>query len=138
MTLFVKRCVWGGIDESPHYRHLAAHSVPVPRLFGALRDGDGVEVVFLEALTETGLRRDSMAEWRRLLSVLACLNACPVTPDYAPRLYGYEQIGQAGGGVWISGLDSAPPDVEVGAGLRAAGVGSAELPSLLVEGQMLI
>lgn len=128
--LFVKQCVWGGIAESPHYRHLASHGVPSPRLYGSLRGVDGLEIIFVEPLTATGFHRNDEAEWRCLLSLLARFNACPVTADYAPHLREFDQIGQAGGGVWISALPAFPADAEIAASLRAAGAGD-ELPALL-------
>jgi hypothetical protein len=129
--LFVKRCVWGGIAESPHYHHLAAHGIATPRLFGALRGKDGLEVIFVEPLTATGFHRHDEVEWRCLLSLLAWLNACPVTPDYAPHLRDFDQIGQAGGGVWISAVPAFPAEAEIAGSLRAGGVSDAELPALL-------
>ena len=53
--LFVKRCVWGGIAESVHYRYLASPGVSVPRLYGSLRGGDGLEIIFVEPLTANRL-----------------------------------------------------------------------------------
>lgn len=129
-TLFAKRCVWKGRSEAVHYRHLAARAVPTARLHGALHDGDGEEVIFLERLTEVGFRDQSEAEWRSLLSLLARLNACDITPDYAPHLHPYEQIGKPGGGVWIIGLGASPPDEQVAADLRACGTSREDQPAL--------
>jgi len=130
VTLFVKRCVWKGKSEAVHYRHLAARAVPTARLYGALHDDSGEEIIFLERLTGTGFRSDSEAEWRSLLSLLARLNACDITPDYAPHLHPYEQIGKLGGGVWIIGLGASPPDEQVAADLRAGGTSREDQPAL--------
>lgn len=129
-TLFAKRCVWKGRSEAVHYRYLAAGDVPTARLYGALRDGGGEEIIFLECLTEVGFRSDSEAEWRCLLSLLARFNACGVTPDYAPHLHPFEQVGAVGGGVWIIGLEAGPTDEQVAAELRACGISREEQPAL--------
>ena len=55
------------------------------------------------------------AEWRAMLSLLARLNACPVTPDYAPHLHPFEQGGKVDGW-WITGFTNATPtDEEIAA-----------------------
>lgn len=130
VMLFVKRCVWKGRSEAVHYRYLATQGVPTPRLYGALRDGGGEEVIFLESLTEVGFHGDSETEWRSMLSLLARFNACDIAPDYAPHLHSYEQVGNVGGGVWIIGLDANPAIEQVAADLRAGGVKREDLPSL--------
>ena len=120
--LFVKRCVWGGIAESVHYHYLALHGVSVPRLYGSLRGTDGLEIIFVEPLTATDFHQNDEAEWRCLLSLLARFNACPITPEYAIHLRGYDQIGQIGGDLWMSALPAFPADKEIAASLRATGV----------------
>lgn len=130
VMLFVKRCVWKGRSEAVHYRYLAAQGVPTPRLYGALREEGGEEVIFLESLTEVGFRSDSETEWRSMLSLLARFNACDIAPDYVPHLHSYEQVGNAGGGVWIIGLDANPATEQVAADLRACGIKREDLPSL--------
>src|SRR5260370_34687078 len=82
VTLFVKRCAWKGRSEAVHYRHLAARGVPIPRLYGALHNDSGEEIIFLEPLTATEFRCDSENEWREMLSLLARLNSCMITPNY--------------------------------------------------------
>ena len=129
--LFVKRCVWGGIAESIHYHYLASHGVSVPRLYGSLRSRDDLEIIFVEALTATDFYREDEAEWRCLLSLLARFNACPITPEYAPYLREFDQIGQVGGDLWISALPAFPADAEIESNLRAAGAGDDELSALL-------
>src|SRR5690242_14188124 len=47
VILFVKRCVWKRKSEAVHYRYLAAQGVPMPRLYGALYNDSGEEIVFL-------------------------------------------------------------------------------------------
>lgn len=129
-TVFVKKCVWKGKSESVHYRYLAAEGVPVPRLYGAVRNASGVEVVFLEPVTGTGFDEHSEAEWREMLSLLAQFNACRVTPEYALHLHPYEQVGQADKNFWITGLNARPSAEEIETGLRACGAGESELPEL--------
>jgi len=130
VTLFVKRCVWKGRSEAVHYRYLAAQGVPTPRLYGALREGGGEEVIFLERLTGVGFHSDSETEWRSMLSLLARFNACDIAPEYAPHLHTYEQVGHAGGGVWIIGLDAQPATEQVAADLEACGIEPKDLPAL--------
>jgi hypothetical protein len=130
VTLFVKRCAWKRRSEAVHYRHLAARGVPTPRLYGALQNDSGEEIIFLEPLTATGFRWDSEEEWRGMLSLLARFNACVITPDYAPHLHRFEQVGRIAGGRWILGLDARPTNEEVEASLRACDVSENELPAL--------
>jgi len=129
-TLFAKRCVWKGRSEAVHYRYLAARAVPTPRLYGAVCDSSGQEVIFLERLTEIGFQGDSEAEWRSLLSLLARLNACDITPDYAPHLHPYEQVGKLGGSMWFLGLNADPADEQVAADLEVCGVRREDQPAL--------
>lgn len=129
-TLFAKRCVWKGRSEAVHYRHLAARAVPTARLYGALRDDSGEEIIFLERLTEVGFHDGSEAEWRSLLSLIARFNACEVTPDYAPHLHPFEQVGTIGGGIWFTGLGASPTEEQVAADLRACGISREERPAL--------
>jgi hypothetical protein len=129
-TLFVKRCVWKGRSEAVHYRHLAAAGVPTPRLYGALPNDSGEEIIFLERLSRIGFRLDSVVEWRHLLSLMARFNACVITPDYAPHLHRFEQVGVMDGGLWITGVDASPTDEELAASLRSCDVEERELPGL--------
>jgi hypothetical protein len=107
--------------------------VPTPRLFGALHSRGGDEIVFLEPLAVLGFRRDSEAEWRDLLSLLARLNACAIKSDYAPHLHPYEQVGRIDGNLWITGLDANPEAGEVEAGFRKCGVVERDLPGFQEE-----
>ncbi len=129
-TVFVKKCVWKGKSESVHYRYLAANGVPTPRLYGAVQNAAGEEVIFLEPVTAIGFDEQSETEWREMLSLLARFNACPVTPEYAPHLHSYEQVGQIDANFWVTGLNAHPSEGQVEAGLRAGGVSESELPSL--------
>ena len=130
VTLFVKRCAWKRRSEAVHYRHLAARGVPTPRLYGALQNHSGEEIIFLEPLTATDFRSDSEEEWRAMLSLLARLNTCPITLDYAPHLHRYKQVGRIAGNTWILGLDANPANEELEASLRACGVRDRELSAL--------
>ena len=104
VDIIAKRCVWQGRPEAVHYRHLLSAGVPVPALYGSVVSDSGEEIVFLEALEHTGFRRGDDGSWMAVLSSLARLNACPVTPEYAPHLYEFEQIGVIDGGLWSSGM----------------------------------
>jgi hypothetical protein len=111
VTLFVKRCLWKGRPEAVHYRHRAAAGVPTPRLYGALSNDRGEEIIFVERLSRIGCRLDRVVGWQSLLSLMARFNACVVTPDYAPHLHRYEQVGAVDGGLWITGVHASPtPD----------------------------
>ena len=122
ITLFAKRCVWKSKSEAVHYRYLAARGVPTARLFGAVRDAGGEEVIFLECLPEFGFHNQREAEWRSLLSLLARINACAVTSEYAPHLHRFIQVGQMDRGVWILGLDANPTNEQREANFGACGV----------------
>lgn len=130
-TVFVKKCVWKEKSESVHYRYLAAEGVPMPRLYGAVRNASGVEVIFLEPVTGTGFDEYSETEWREMLSLLAQFNACRVTPKYALHLHPYEQVGQINANFWVTSLSAYLSDGQIEAGLRASGVSESELPKLM-------
>ena len=129
-TVFVKKCVWKGKSESVHYRYLAAEGIPTPRLYGAVQNAAGVEVIFLEPVTSIGFQEEDETEWREMLSLLAQLNSCPVTPEYALHLHPYEQVGQVDASFCVTGLNAHLSAEEVEAGLRACGVSESELPGL--------
>ena len=129
-TVFVKKCVWKSKSESVHYRYLTAKGVPTPRLYGAVQNAAGVEVVFLEPLTSTGFQEQDETEWREMLSLLARFNACPIMPQYNLHLHPYEQVGQIDENFWVTGLNARPSDEEIEIGLRASGVSESEMPRL--------
>ncbi len=129
-TIFVKKCVWKSKSEAVHYRYLASEGIATPCLYGAVQNAVGEEVIFLEPVTAIGFDEQSEGEWREMLSLLAHLNACPVTPEYALHLHPYEQVGQIDPNFCITGLNAHPSGEEVGAGLRACGVSESELPRL--------
>src|SRR5207247_1508805 len=103
----------------------------------ALTNDRGEEILFLERLPRIGFRKESTAEWRSLLSLMARLNACGITPDYAPHLHRYEQVGAVDGGLWITGLDANPTEEEIGASLQRCGVEERELPALQAAARAL-
>jgi hypothetical protein len=125
--LFIKKFNWTGKSEAAHYRHLAACSVPIPRQYGTVQHPDGDEILFMERLTEIGFNRHSEAEWRQMLTLLAQLNACAVTPDYLSHLHPFEQGGRIDG-YWITGYNNPfPPTPEqIEENLRACGVAESE------------
>ena len=129
-TLFVKKCVWKGKSEAVHYRCLAAAGVPTPRLYGAVLNADGEEVIFLEPVTSIGFDDQSEGEWREMLSLLARFNACPITPNYAVYLHPYEQVGLLDENLWLTGLNAGLDEAELDAGLTACEVSEQDLPSL--------
>jgi aminoglycoside phosphotransferase (APT) family kinase protein len=136
-TAFVKRFSWEGKSEAAHYRHLAAYGVPTPRLYGAISCADGQEILFLERLPAISFDRRSEAEWRAMLSLLARLNACPVTLDYEPHLHLFEQGGKVDRW-WATGfMNAAPVDEEIEASLRTCGVPEAELSPLSRAARLL-
>lgn len=122
-TAFVKRFTWAGKSEAAHYRHLAAHGVPVPRLYGSFLDGEDCEILFLERLPRVGFESRSEPEWLAMLSVLAKLNAAPPpSGGDARHLHPFEWGGALGGGVWLTGMPQGiDPDALVRA-LDAVGV----------------
>jgi hypothetical protein len=130
-TLFLKHCAWDGHPEGVHYRHFANHGVPTPQFYGAIPSQQGHEVLFLEYLLRVRFFATAVEEWRSMLSLMAKMNACPITPEYETHLHQPEQIGSIDGGLWISGLSAYRGDDEIAADLQAAGAGSAELPALL-------
>jgi hypothetical protein len=129
-TLFVKRCVWKGRSEAVHYVYLASVGVPTPRLYGAVTNSDGEEIIFLERLSAIGFYLESPMDWRRMLSLMARFNACRVAEEYALHLHSYEQVGAIDGGLWITGLAAKPRDAEIEASLRDCGVDDGGLPTL--------
>lgn len=130
IPLFLKKFSWKGRSEAAHYRHLANSNVPTPRLYGAILHPDGDEILFLERLTQIGFNRHSETEWRHLLTLLARLNACAVTPDYLPHLHPFEQGGMIDSW-WITGFNPFPPAVEdIEPNLRACGVTGSDLADL--------
>src|SRR5207253_3057680 len=76
-----------------HYFHLQQQRFPSPRLYGVLRIADDEEILFLEYLEETGLREESVEDWRHYFSIMARFNATKITSDYAANLprIGYDE-----------------------------------------------
>ncbi len=137
ITLYVKRCLWQGRSESVHYQHFATHGVPTPHLYSVFRNPQDEEIIFLEALAATSYARNSPAEWRAMLALLARLNACPITSDYEQHLIPYAQIGQAGGGVWITGFAPSLTAEEIEYGWEACQVPPSDRPRLTQAAQAL-
>lgn len=131
-TVFAKRCVWESRSEAVHYRYLATQTppIPTPRLFGSLLAPDRTEIIFLERIETTSFRRDSEAEWRDMLSLLAQFNACPISEEYAGHLIPFVQIGRFAENGWISGLTAFPAAEETEELLRGVGLSEAEIPAL--------
>lgn len=75
-----------GTDQAYHYAYLQEAGVPVPNLYGVLKDEEGREVLFLEHLREVTISDEEF--WRNpqnaesLLSMLARFNAVSLTPEY--------------------------------------------------------
>ncbi len=137
VEVFVKKFNWKTKSEAAHYRYLAAAGVPMPKLYGTIQHSDGDEILFLERLTSIGYDRHSESEWRELLSLLACYNACPVPQEAIPHLYPFEQGGKVGGW-WITGFGALPPARdEIEKSLRHCGVGDDELARLCSAAQTL-
>lgn len=136
-SLFLKKFSWKGKSEAAHYRQLARCAVPIPHLYGAFQHPDGEEMLFLERLTEIGFDRQSEADWFSLITVLARLNACDISPDYLSHLHPFEQGGRIDG-YWITGFNSFPTAAgEIEANLRACDVAPDEIPRLSLAAQQL-
>lgn len=129
-TSFVKKCVWKGKSEAIHYRYLGAAGIPTPRLYSALHNAQGEEVIFLEPVTSTGFDSQSETEWREMLSLLARFNACSIAPEYVVHLHSYEQVGLLDENMWLTGLSARLNDAQLEFGLRACGVREQDLPLL--------
>ena len=79
-----------GPGEAYHYLHLAHQDVAIPRMYGALRDDEGREILFLEyvdVITETreGFVADA-DQFSSFLAVLAHFNAIRPSSEYADLL----------------------------------------------------
>jgi hypothetical protein len=91
-TLFVRRRKKADIGrlQAHHYAFLSNKGVPVPRLYGALPDEQGREVIFLEHLeeiaeTEEDFYRD-MKNLKEFLELMARFNSVRLTVDYAAEI----------------------------------------------------
>ena len=79
-----------GTDQACHYAYLQGAGVPVPKVYGALKDEEGREVLFLEHLREVTTSDEEF--WRNrhhfesLLSLLARFNAVAPSPEYIGRI----------------------------------------------------
>lgn len=91
-TLFVRRRndAEPGRLQTPHYSFLDKSGVPVPRLYGALADSLGREVLFLELLDEVTVSDDAFFRDAdaviQFLRIAARLNAAKPTVDYAAQI----------------------------------------------------
>lgn len=94
ITLFVRRALEcrPGHDQAHHYKCLDRSHVPVPRLYGTLKDHGGREVLFLEYLDEiVGGDQAFLADsghYRRFLSLAARLNAIQPSEEHAGLIRG--------------------------------------------------
>lgn len=93
-TVFAKRPyeMMPGHGEAPHYRHLAQHGAPIPRMYGALTDQQQREILFLEYLdvvTEPEPCErflNDPEQFPKFVSLVAHLNAIRPSEEYAARL----------------------------------------------------
>lgn len=130
IPVFIKKFSWKGKSEAAHYRQLARSAVPIPHQYGALLHPDGDEILFMERLNQIGFDHRNEAEWRQMLTLLARLNACEVTPDYLPHLHAFEQGGRIDHW-WITGFNTFPPtSEEIATNLRVCGVAESDLSDL--------
>jgi len=91
-TVFVKRFHRTGPAEAHHYAHLQKHDAPIPRMYGAMTDPDGRELLFLEYLDPIGDVQDSerffddLHNFRHCLEATAHFNAIKPVGEYAAQL----------------------------------------------------
>ena len=91
-TVFVKRFHRTGPAEAHHYVHLQKHDAPIPRMYGAMTDPDGRELLFLEYLDPIGDVQDSekffddIHNFRHCLEATAHFNAIKPSGEYAAQL----------------------------------------------------
>jgi len=90
VDVFAKQLSEPGAEEAYHYEHLAGAQAPIPRMYGNLRNADGLEVLFLECVepftgeaAEFHLDEDKFHE---LLAAMARFSAIRPSGEYADRL----------------------------------------------------
>ena len=88
-TLFVRRpkTTEPGKLQAHHYTFLGKNGVPVPKLYGALSDSKGREILFLEHLDEVTTSNDTYYQdpgtLQQYLEIMARLNSVKLTLEYA-------------------------------------------------------
>jgi len=88
-TLFVRRpkSTKPGKLQAHHYTFLNKNGVPVPRLYGALLDSQGREVLFLEHLNEVTVSNNAflgdLSTLQAFLELIAKFNSTKPTIEYA-------------------------------------------------------
>jgi thiamine kinase-like enzyme len=91
-TLFVRRRKKSdpGRLQAHHYDFLKGYGIPVPCLYGVLRDEQGSEVVFLEHLEEITSTENRLFDnpdtLKEFVKLMARFNSIRPTVDYAARL----------------------------------------------------
>jgi hypothetical protein len=91
-TVFVKRFHRTGPAEAHHYAYLQEQDAPIPRMYGAMTDPEGRELLFLEYLDPIGNIRDSerffddLDNFRSCLVSTAHFNAIKPVGDYTDQL----------------------------------------------------
>jgi hypothetical protein len=86
--MFVKRNP-PGHREAFHYAHLGRHGAPIPRLYGAMRDEQGRDILFLEyldALYDEDWFFSDPERCRRYFSTMARFHAIRPDPEYMAEL----------------------------------------------------
>ena len=108
VTIFVKRFHRTGPAESQQYRFLQAHQAPIPRMYGALLDPDGREILFLEHLDTSREARSIRAveRLREFVALMARFHAIQPSTEYRAWLE------QAPWGLH-AGLTSAEPALDL-------------------------
>lgn len=88
VNVFVKRQALG-FRESYHYHYLGEHQAPIPKMYGALKNENRQEIIFIEYL-DTGLDYDAMlnepSQFREILALIARFNAIQPSREYRTHL----------------------------------------------------
>jgi hypothetical protein len=88
VTIFAKHSHNPHSPEAEKYRLLAAHGVPIPKVYGVLRSPEDRPVLFLEYMDVSDEARSTRSTERRLefLSLEASVNSIQPTPEEAALL----------------------------------------------------
>jgi len=158
IVLFVKRLGQREPIESAQYRHLQQHGAPIPRLYGAIRDADNREILFVEYLEQ--IYTDDQVYHRpdllqRFIRLVATLNALPTDETYEAlphhgavhplppaQVPAVEQIAQRATkrklGAPLAAMFAAGRDVrtQIDSNLRRLGQANASFPMGFVHGDL--
>lgn len=100
VTVFVKYSHNPKSPEPEHYRFLAQHGVPLPKLYGVMRSPEGRPMLFIEYVDTKDVTRPPVSPEVQLefLALVARFNAIQPSPEYAVWLeQAYRQEREGGG-----------------------------------------